>query len=63
MRTWKAEADRSLNSRPAWSTNPGQPGLHRDPVLKNKNKSKKAKIKQEERKKRKKGREEGETDR
>ena len=32
---WKAEAGRSLNSRPAWSTEkvPGQPQLHRDTLF------------------------------
>jgi hypothetical protein len=36
--TWEAEAGRFLSSRPAWSTKwiPGQPGLHRNPVWKNK---------------------------
>jgi hypothetical protein len=36
--TWEAEAGGFLSLRPAWSTEqvPGQPGLQRNPVLKNK---------------------------
>ena len=32
MSTWETEADESVSSRPAWSTElvPGQPELHRD---------------------------------
>jgi hypothetical protein len=38
--TWEAEADRSVSSRPAWTTGgvPGQPGLHRE-TLPRKNKT------------------------
>ena len=43
--TWEAEAGGFLSSRPAWSTEwvPGQPGLQRNPVSKNKTKPKKQK--------------------
>jgi hypothetical protein len=38
-RTWKAEAGKSLSSRPAWFTYriPGQPGLNEKPSLKKQN--------------------------
>jgi hypothetical protein len=43
--TWEAEADGFLSSRPAWSTNrvPGQPGLHKETLSRNKTKQNKTK--------------------
>lgn len=38
--TWELEAGRSPNSRVAWSTETGQPGLHREIVLQTKQKTK-----------------------
>jgi hypothetical protein len=37
--TWETEAGGSLSSRPAWSTEPGQPGLHRETPTQNKTKN------------------------
>jgi hypothetical protein len=62
--TQEAEAGRSLTSKPAWSIGrvPRQPGLHRNPVSKNK-KQKKQKRPNQPNKQKTEGRKKGESER
>jgi hypothetical protein len=56
--TWEAEAGGFPSSRPPWSTKcvPGQPGLQRNPVLKQQQQQRKNERKNERKKGRKEGR-------